>query len=54
MSFVSNDAVNDDKKGLIFQARLKLDKAVLTVGERQVNLTPGMAVSAEIATGQRR
>ena len=54
VSFVSNDAVNDDKKGLVFQARVKLDKAVLTVGERQVNLTPGMAVSAEIATGQRR
>lgn len=54
VSFVSNDAVNDEKKGLIFQARIKLDKAVLKVDEREVKMTPGMAVSAEIATGTRR
>ena len=54
VSFVSNDAVNDEKKGLIFQVRVKLDKAALRVEERSVNMTPGMAVSAEIATGRRR
>jgi hemolysin D len=54
VSFVSNDAVNDEKKGPVFQARIKLDKAVLRVDERDVNMTPGMAVSAEIATGRRR
>ena len=31
-----------------------LDKAVLKVDERNVNMTPGMAVTTEIATGQRR
>ena len=54
VSFVSNDAVNDEKKGPVFQARVKLDKAILRVDEREVNMTPGMAVSAEIATGRRR
>ena len=54
VSFVSKDAVNDEKKGPVFQARVKLDKASLRVGEREVNMTPGMAVTAEIATGQRR
>ena len=54
VSFVSNDAVSDEKKGLIFQARIKLDKAVLKVDERELKMTPGMAVSAEIATGTRR
>ncbi len=54
VSFVSNDAVNDEKKGPVFQARVKLDRGTLKVGERDVNMTPGMAVTAEIATGQRR
>ncbi len=54
VSFVSNDAVNDEKKGPVFQARVKLDRAALKVDEREVNMTPGMAVTAEIATGQRR
>ena len=54
VSFVSNDAVHDEKKGPVFQVRVKLDRAVLKVDAREVKLTPGMAVSAEIATGQRR
>lgn len=54
VSFVSNDAVPDEKRGLIFQARVKLDTAKLRVEERDVTLTPGMAVSAEISTGKRR
>ena len=54
VTFVSNDAVNDEKKGLVFQARVKLDQSVIKVDERLVNLTPGMAVSAEIATGKRK
>ena len=29
VSFVSNDAVNDEKKGSVFQARVKLDKGSL-------------------------
>jgi len=54
VSFVSSDAVNDEKRGPIFQARVKLEKASLRVDERDVTLTPGMAVSAEISTGRRR
>lgn len=54
VTFVSNDAVTDEKKGLIFQARVKLDKVSMQIDERDVVLTPGMAVSAEIAIGRRR
>ena len=54
VSFVSADAMPDEKKGLLFQARVKLDSAKLRVDERDVMLTPGMAVSAEISTGKRR
>jgi hemolysin D len=54
VSFVSSDAVPDEKRGLIFQARVKLDQATIRVDQRDVTLTPGMAVSAEISTGRRR
>jgi len=54
VSYVSNDAVADEERGLVFQTRISLDTATLRVGERSVPLTPGMAVSAEIATGRRR
>jgi hemolysin D len=54
VSFVSQDAVPDERRGLLFQARVKLDRPSIRVDERDVMLTPGMAVSAEIATGERR
>lgn len=53
-NFVSGDAIKDDKQGFIFQARLKLDRNAIQVDKRNVPLSPGMAVSAEIKTGQRR
>lgn len=54
VTFVSNDAVSDEKRGLIFPVRLTLQRNTLRVDERTVNLTPGMAVTAEIKTGKRR
>jgi hemolysin D len=52
--FVSQDAVMDEKRPSVFQARLALDKSTITVDERTVALTAGMAVQAEIRTGGRR
>jgi hemolysin D len=54
VAFVSQDAVADEKKGLVFQARVRLKRAELKVDERIVPLSPGMAVTAEIHTGNRR
>jgi membrane fusion protein, hemolysin D len=54
VSYVSQDAAPDEKRGLLFQARVKLERASLRVDERDVALTPGMAVTAEISTGKRR
>lgn len=51
---ISNDAINDEKRGLIFPARVALDKTSIQVGSKTVNLGPGMAVTVEIKTGQRR
>lgn len=51
---VSHDAMQDEQKGLIFPARIKLNKTWLIIDGTKVNLTAGMAVSAEIKTGKRR
>lgn len=51
---VSNDALNDEKRGLIYAARVKLSKSTMQLEKKIVNLSPGMAVTAEIKTGKRR
>jgi hemolysin D len=51
---VSSDAVNDEKRGLIFPARVLPARTKLQVENKTVNLTPGMAVTVEVKTAQRR
>lgn len=54
VAHVSADAVHDDKRGAIFPVILKLDRAHLNVDGKRIGLAPGMNLSAEIKTGQRR
>ena len=51
---VTADAVNDDKRGAIFPARLQFDTNRIEVDGKKIRLSPGMNVTAEIKTGQRR
>ena len=51
---VSHDAIEDEKRGLIFSARMQLERAVMRMEESLINLTPGMSVTVEIKTGKRR
>jgi hemolysin D len=51
---LSADAVNDEKRGAIFPATLKLSQTHLNVDGKRITLAPGMNLSAEIKTGQRR
>ena len=51
---VSHDAINDEKRGLIYSTRVKMDKSSINVDGTPVSLSPGMAVSVEIKTGKRR
>jgi hemolysin D len=51
---VSADAVNDDKRGAIFPATLTLARTQIDVEGKRIALAPGMNLSAEIKTGQRR
>ena len=50
---ISPDAIQDDKKDLIYKAKIKLNDEKSSK-QNQLKLLPGMSVSAEIATGQRR
>ncbi|MCK6384744.1 MAG: HlyD family efflux transporter periplasmic adaptor subunit [Rhodocyclaceae bacterium] len=54
VTHVSNDAVNDEKRGLIFPARVNLVRSTIQVENKTVKLSPGMAVTVEVKTAQRR
>jgi hemolysin D len=51
---VSNDAVTDEDKGLVYASRVEMEKPAIRVGSKLVNLSPGMAVTVEVKTGKRR
>lgn len=51
---VSTDAVQDENLGLVYQARVKLDRQTIRIEGRDIKLSPGMAATAEIKTGTRR
>lgn len=51
---VSEDAIEDEKRGLLYGLRIQLAQNHIRVGDREVPLTPGMAVSAEVKTDKRK
>jgi hemolysin D len=51
---MSLDAVQDEQRGLVYQARLTLERSTMQVDGKVVPLSPGMTVRAEIRTGERR
>ncbi len=54
VTHVSRDAIQDEKKGLIYSVKVVLDKSSIAVEGRNMPLTAGMSVSVEIKTGTRR
>lgn len=51
---VTADAVTDEKKGSYYPATLTLNQKDMLIDGKRVNLSPGMNITAEIKTGQRR
>jgi hemolysin D len=51
---VSHDAIQDEKLGLVYQARVRMKKTALMIDGVTVNLNSGMSLTAEINTGKRR
>lgn len=54
VTHVSRDAIEDEKKGLIYSVKVVLDRSTLDVDGKQVALTPGMSATVDIKTGTRR
>jgi len=54
VAYLSHDALNDEKQGLVFRAHIQLTQDRMRIDRQTIRLTPGMAVSAEIKTGRRR
>lgn len=50
---ISTDAVEDEKLGLVYPARIQLENTTIDRGSRQMRLTPGMGVTADVRTGDR-
>ncbi len=51
---LSNDAVADEHKGLVYKMRVLMAETALRVNGRDVALAPGMTVTVESKTGTRR
>ncbi len=51
---VTADAVNDEKRGAIFPVTLNLNATSIDVDGKAIKLSPGMNLTAEIKTGERR
>lgn len=51
---VSFDAIEDEKRGLLFSARIVLDQNHINIEGTDIPLNAGMNITAEIKTGSRR
>jgi hemolysin D len=54
VSHVSKDAIQDEKRGLIYSVKVALNQPVLMVAGKERGLFAGMSGSVEIKTGTRR
>ncbi|WP_372660238.1 HlyD family type I secretion periplasmic adaptor subunit [Hydrogenophaga sp.] len=54
VNIVTADAVTDEKRGSYYPATLTLSQNTMDVDGKRVPLSPGMNITAEIKTGQRR
>ena len=51
---LSRDAVENEQLGLIYIARISMSRDTIRVEDKDIRLSAGMSVSAEIKTGRRR
>lgn len=51
---ISNDAIEDERLGLVYSARIQLKQNTIQVGDNRIALSPGMAVRAEVKTDKRK
>lgn len=54
VAHVSRDSVQNEQLGLVFPARIKIERNSIVVEDREVPLQAGMSITAEVRTGDRR
>lgn len=54
VTWVTADAVNDEKRGAVFPAVISLHRTSFQVEAKHIALTPGMNLTVEIKTGHRK
>ena len=54
VTHVSRDAIEDDKKNLLYSTKVTLDRSTIAVNGHDMPLSAGMTVKVEIKTGDRR
>jgi hemolysin D len=54
VNHISRDAINDEKKGLVYKVKVGLDKDSILVDGHDTKLSVGMSVNVDIKTGDRR
>lgn len=54
VSHLSADAIENQERGLVYQARIRMDEDKIFADGREIPLSPGMSVVVEIKTGKRR
>jgi len=51
---ISNDAISDEKRGLLYKVLARMTRDSIDIDGRRVKLSPGMSVALEVKTGERR
>jgi len=51
---IYEDAIPDEQQGSVYPARITMARTTIAVGKGEVDLKPGMTVTAEIKTGKRK
>ena len=54
MKSVATEAREDEKRGLIYQAFIETSRDYFVVGDREIRVLPGMAVTGEIKIRNKR
>jgi multidrug efflux pump subunit AcrA (membrane-fusion protein) len=54
VDYISPDSIDDEKQGSIYKMKVGLDKTNIVINGKKNNICPGMAVTVEIKTGNRR
>jgi hemolysin D len=52
--YISPDAVRDQQLGYVYKAKVRMDKNFIHIGNKDVDITPGMTVTVEAKVGERR